>query len=101
MSESAEASSQLGLARRGASSRIGQLVRRLHLSWRDGSMHIPAVFFISVYAFLLLCIPSQLIIRPIGSPGTPANLWGIFCLLWWSSRPWAGRTVYMAGHRLG
>jgi len=46
-------------------------------------MHIPAAFFIAVYAFLILCIPSQLIIRPIGSPGTPANLWGIFCLLWW------------------
>jgi hypothetical protein len=46
-------------------------------------MHVPAAFFIAVYAFLLLCIPSQLIIRPIGSPGTPANLWGIFCLLWW------------------
>ena len=71
------------MARRGAGGRIGKLVRRLRLSWRDGSMHIPAVFFIAVYVFLLLCIPSQLIIRPIGSPGTPANLWGIFCLLWW------------------
>jgi polysaccharide biosynthesis protein PslJ len=83
VSEPAEAGSPLGLARPGASSRFGELVRRRRLSWRDGSMHIPAVFFIGVYAFLLLCIPSQLIIRPIGSPGTPANLWGIFCLLWW------------------
>ena len=40
-------------------------------------------FLHRVYAFLLICIPSQLIIQPIGSPGTPANLWGIFCLLWW------------------
>jgi polysaccharide biosynthesis protein PslJ len=83
MSESAEASRPLGAALQGAGGRIGELVRRLRLPWRDGSMHMPAVFFITVYAFLLLCIPSQLIIRPIGSPGTPANLWGIFCLLWW------------------
>lgn len=84
MSESVEASSPLGLARRGAGELIGKLVRRLRLSWRDGSLQSPAVFFIAVYAFLLLCIPSQLIIQPIGSPGTPANLWGIFCLLWWA-----------------
>ena len=81
MTESTEASSPVALGHRWG--RIGELVCRLRLSWRDGSMHIPAVFFICVYAFLLLCIPSQLIIRPIGSPGTPANLWGIFCLLWW------------------
>lgn len=43
----------------------------------------PAVAFIIVYAFLLLCIPSQLIIRALGAPGNPANLWGLLALTWW------------------
>ena len=49
-------------------------------SWRDGSLRIPARVFVVVYAFLLFCIPSQLIVRPLGAPGTPANLWGILAL---------------------
>jgi O-antigen ligase len=32
---------------------------------------------------LLLCIPSVLIFKPLGSPGTPANMLGIAVLVWW------------------
>jgi hypothetical protein len=44
---------------------------------------MPAVTFLVLYTFLLLCVPSRLIVAPLGSPGTPANLFGIFLLLWW------------------
>ena len=36
-----------------------------------------------LYAGLLLCIPSQLIFRPLGAPGTPSNLLGMLALAWW------------------
>lgn len=50
---------------------------------RGNTFRIPAVTAIIVYCLLLLCIPSQLIVGPIGAPGTPANLWGILALIWW------------------
>ncbi len=56
-----------------------------------GSLRVPAVVFIVVYAGLLLCIPSQLIVQQIGAPGTPANLWGLLALLWWVSVTLGGR----------
>lgn len=37
----------------------------------------------AVFAVLLLCIPSRLIVGPIGAPGTPANLLAITGLIWW------------------
>lgn len=37
----------------------------------------------NVYIVLLLVIPSSLVVRQIGAAGTPANLWGLFALLWW------------------
>ncbi len=36
-----------------------------------------------VYGGLLLAVPSQLIVRQLGSPGTPSNLWAVALLLWW------------------
>lgn len=36
-----------------------------------------------LYAVCLLCIPSQLIFRPLGAPGTPANMLGMVALAWW------------------
>ena len=44
---------------------------------------IPAWRFVAIYAVLLLCVPSRLIVGPIGAPGTPANLLAIAGLLWW------------------
>lgn len=42
-----------------------------------------AVGFLVVYLLLLLLIPAQLVYRPLGAPGTPANLWAIGGLVWW------------------
>lgn len=39
--------------------------------------------FLVVYAFLLLCIPSRLVVGPLSSAGTLASLWGMGGLLWW------------------
>ncbi|GAB3744877.1 O-antigen ligase family protein [Microlunatus parietis] len=44
---------------------------------------LPAVIFVIGYAALLLCIPAQLVIRPLGAVGAPASLWGLGALLWW------------------
>lgn len=64
---------------------------RWRRAWDDGTLRIPAVSFPIVYAILLLCIPSQLIVRQLGAPGTPANLWGMFALLWWAVATVGGR----------
>lgn len=44
---------------------------------------LPAWVFAALYAIALLCIPTRLIVGPIGAPGTPANLFAIAGLLWW------------------
>jgi len=44
---------------------------------------MPAVWFVAAYVVLLFCIPAQLIVKPIGAPGTPANGLAIVLLLWW------------------
>lgn len=46
---------------------------------------LPAVVFLCAYVVLLLGVPSTLIFRPLGAPGTPANLVGLGALLWWTS----------------
>ncbi len=45
---------------------------------------LPAAGIVAVYYVLLLGLPSKLIIAQIGAAGTPANLWGLFALLWWT-----------------
>jgi O-antigen ligase len=50
---------------------------------RRAAVRLPAVAFVVIYCFLLLCVPSKLIVGPLGAPGTPANLWGLAALLWW------------------
>ncbi|GAA1822205.1 O-antigen ligase family protein [Microlunatus capsulatus] len=82
-----EGSGPLGATVSWAAARRAGLVR----SWKDGSLSIPARVFVVVYVFLLFCIPSQLVIRPLGAPGTPANLWGILALLWWLLATLGGR----------
>jgi polysaccharide biosynthesis protein PslJ len=52
---------------------------------------IPAVAFVIIYLFLRFCIPSQLIVGPLGAAGTPANLWGICALLWWIAATMGGQ----------
>ena len=57
----------------------------------DRTTGLPAVGFVVVYAALLLCVPSQLVVGPIGAPGSPANLWALGTLLWWVSITLGGR----------
>jgi O-antigen ligase len=45
---------------------------------------LPAWAFVAIYGALLLCIPTRLIVGPIGAPGTPANLLAMAGLLWWT-----------------
>jgi O-antigen ligase len=45
---------------------------------------ISATFVASVYCVLLVVVPSRLIVRQIGAAGTPATLWGLGALLWWT-----------------
>ncbi|GAA1935220.1 O-antigen ligase family protein [Nocardioides hwasunensis] len=49
----------------------------------SSALRLPAVGFVVLYVVLLLCVPSQLIFRPLGAPGTPANMVGICALAWW------------------
>lgn len=57
---------------------------------RTQRRQLRAVVFVIVYAVLLICIPSQLILGPLGAAGTPANLWGVAALLWWVCATAAG-----------
>ena len=52
---------------------------------------VPALAVIVVYCLLLFNLPSRLIIRQIGAPGTPANLWALTVLMWWVCFRVAGR----------
>lgn len=87
---------------------------------RPAEWTIPAVYFSIVFVALLLIIPSRLVVQAIGAPGTPANLFGIGCLVLWALLTIGGfnrnpspiRTVfglfcfavgvsYVAGHLVG
>lgn len=48
----------------------------------QGSL-VPAWTVSAAYAVLLLCIPTRLVVGPIGAPGTPANLLAIVGLFLW------------------
>jgi polysaccharide biosynthesis protein PslJ len=54
------------------------------------SSFFPAWVFAAVYAVLLLCIPTRLIVGPIGAAGTPAALAAIAGLLWWCCAVFGG-----------
>lgn len=53
-------------------------------SARGHGHFLPAWAFVATYTALLLCVPTRLIVGPIGAPGTPANLLAIVGLLWWT-----------------
>lgn len=42
-----------------------------------------AVTVLTLYVMLLFVLPSRLVVGPIGSTGTPANLIGLAALAWW------------------
>lgn len=76
---------------------------RLVGAGRDLPRAVPAVVFVIGYAGLLLCIPSQLVFRPLGAAGSPASLWGTCGLIWWcvitlrGHNPFRGPTAVRLG----
>jgi O-antigen ligase len=42
-----------------------------------------ALPFLVLYAVALMAIPSELIVRPLGAAGTPAQIIGVGLLVWW------------------
>lgn len=61
---------------------LGWLRPRRRAAHRDPT-GMPALWFVSLYAALLFCLPTQLILGPLGSPGTPANGVAVALLVWW------------------
>lgn len=61
-------------------------------TWLAGLPHLPALAFLSAYVVLLLVVPAQLIFRPLGAPGTLANMVGLGALLWWCGARLGGFT---------
>lgn len=49
-----------------------------------------AVSLLSAFAVLLICLPSRLVLAPLGAAGTPAQLVGLSMLTWWVAQ-WAAR----------
>lgn len=51
-----------------------------------------AVPVLVVYVWLLMALPSRLIVAPLGAAGTPAGILAIGCMLWWvaslMAAPW-------------
>lgn len=58
-----------------------------------GRLRIPAVVLVVIYAALLLCIPSRLVVGAIGAAGTPANLCGLAALIWWACATLGGQNT--------
>jgi O-antigen ligase len=74
------------------------------IAWgRARGSALPAVIFVVGYAGLRLCIPSQLVLRPLGAAGSPASLWGICALVWWVVTTVGGKNPVrgLTGIRLG
>jgi len=46
---------------------------------------VDAVDALTVWLFVSYCIPSPLIVGPIGGAGTPGNLLGVGFLVWWAA----------------
>ena len=45
---------------------------------------VDAITVLTVYAVLLIALPARLRVGPLGAAGSPANLFAIGCLLWWT-----------------
>jgi hypothetical protein len=46
---------------------------------------LDATAILTVYLVLLVAVPAGLIFKPLGASGTPANILGIGCLVWWAA----------------
>ena len=74
-----------GAARLGSGLQSG--LRSGHGSWKGRAPLLVAL----AYVVLLLCVPSQLVLGPLGAAGSPASLLGIAALVWWCASTVAGQ----------
>lgn len=74
--------------------RRGAHVLESHRKWRPD-----AVTVLTVVLALLVCLPSRLILAPLGAAGTPATVVSILALLWWFFTPSASALSADAGRQ--
>jgi len=67
---------------------LGGVRARFRSGWGEGQAPL---FVALAYVVLLLCVPSQLVLGPLGAAGSPASLLGIGALVWWCASVVAGR----------
>jgi hypothetical protein len=46
---------------------------------------LDAVDALTIFVVLLLALPARLVFKQLGAAGTPANMWGLVLLLWWTA----------------
>ncbi|NPC97940.1 O-antigen ligase [Nocardioides sp. zg-DK7169] len=64
-----------------------------HLTTRArGVANAPLIVAVG-YVVLLLCVPSQLVLGPLGAAGSPASLWGMAALVWWCASTLGGQNA--------
>jgi hypothetical protein len=64
--------------------RVAAPPREPLLRWLARRWPIDAVSALTVFLIVSVCIPSPLIVSPIGASGTPGNLLGLVFLAWWA-----------------
>jgi hypothetical protein len=65
---------------------------------RRRKKQVDAVTVLTVYAVLLLLVPSTIVVPGLGSAGTPATVWAIVVLLWYVAAWLGGRHLAGAGN---
>ncbi len=63
---------------------------RHRLLRRMSQQSLGAEWFLVLYMFCLFCIPSRLVLAPLGALGSPATLVAVVALMWWSLATLAG-----------
>jgi O-antigen ligase len=58
-----------------------------------------ATDFLTVWLVLLFAIPANLIFKPLGASGTPANVVGIVGFIWWMHAKMVGRLTIARGRQ--
>lgn len=51
----------------------------------ERSHGLDVVVFLSAFLVLLVCLPSRLVLAPLGAVGTPATVLGILAAVWWAT----------------
>jgi polysaccharide biosynthesis protein PslJ len=64
--------------------------RREHARPRSTGIRLSPAFLVTTYAMLLLLLPTQMTIGPLGGAGSPATLVGLLAALLWAARRFVG-----------